>query len=77
MANPLFVMFLSTRIQTVLYHGSLELRDNGIENFKILSTLFSCLHRDFAFHRSLGHEDPTTSAAVPVAAQEVTFSFYH
>ena len=67
-------MFLSTRNQTNVHYVSLELRDIGIEKFKIpsLSTLFRYLH--FAFNRSLGHEDSITSAAVSVAAQKVTFS---
>ena len=64
MAHPLLVMFLSTRNQTIVHHVSLELRDIGIENLKILSTLFSYLH--FAFNRSLGHEYSATSAAVTV-----------
>ena len=48
------------------------MRDIGIENLKILTTLFSYLH--FAFKKSLGHEESKTSAAVSVAAQKVTFS---
>ena len=73
-ACPLFVMVLSTRNQTIVHHVLLELRDFGIENFQILSMLFSYLH--FAFPRSLGHEDAVTSAAVSVAAQKVTFSAF-
>ena len=44
----------------------------SIENFQILSILFSYLH--FAFTRSLGHEDAATSAAVSIAAQKVMLS---
>ena len=40
---------------SIVHDVSLELRDIGIENVKILSTLFS--HLLFAFNRSLGHED--------------------
>ena len=69
MARPLLVMFLSARNQTIVNRVFLELRDICIENFKILSTLFSFLH--FAIRRSPGHEDSSTSAAVSVAAQKV------
>ena len=79
MTRQLFVMFLSTRNQAIVYHVSLELRNIGIDNFMILSmliknllTLFSYPY--FAFNRSLGHEDSITSATVSVAAQKVTFS---
>ena len=76
MARPFFAVFLWTRHQTIVHHVLLELRDTsiGIENFQILSMLFSYLH--FAFPRSLGHEDAVTSAAVSVAAQKVTFSAF-
>ena len=53
MARPLFVMFLPTRNQTIIPHAFLELCEIGIENFQILSILFSYLHVAF----SLGHED--------------------
>ena len=69
---PLFVMFLLTRNQTTVHYVSLELRDIGIENLKILSMLFNYLH--FAFNRSQGHEDLTTSAAVSVTTQKLMFS---
>ena len=65
--------FLSTTNQTIVHLVSFELQRIGIENFKILSALFSYLH--FAFHRRLGNEDSTTSATVFVA-QKATFSPY-
>ena len=58
MARPLFVMFLSTRNQTITHHVFLELRDIGIEKFQILALLFRQLH--VAFTRYLGHEDAAT-----------------
>ena len=61
MASPLVVMFLSTRSQTIVHDVSRELWEIGIENFQILSMLFSYLH--FAFTTSLGREDAATSAA--------------
>ena len=52
MAHQFFAMFLCTRHQTVVIHVLLELRDIGIENFQILSMLFSNLH--FVFTRTSG-----------------------
>ena len=52
MARPLFVMFLWTRHQTIARQVYLELRDIGIENFKILSMLLNYLY--FVFTRTLG-----------------------
>ena len=63
MAFILFVTFLSTRHQTIVLRLFLELQDIGIENFNVLSMLFSNLH--FAFTRSPEHVDTTTSASVP------------
>ena len=56
-------MFLPTRNQTIIHPVTmipvlLELREIGIENFQILSMVFSYLH--VAFTMSLGHEDAAT-----------------
>ena len=53
MARSLVAMFLSTRNQTIVHYVSevsLELRDIGIKNVVVPSTLFSYLH--FAFKSS-------------------------
>ena len=69
MASPI----LSPMPATV-HHVSLqvELRDIGIENFKILVMLFS--YSQFDFKKSPRHENSITSAAVSGATQKVMFS---
>ena len=75
MARPLFVMFLSTRKnQTIIHHVFLESLEIGIENFQILSMLFSYLH--VAFTRNLGHRDAATAQKVMLSSSTCLINLF-